>query len=45
MRSQVWLAALTFPVYSFKLILELINEAADRRPDGSQIKVSIDADR
>ena len=41
----IWVASLTFPVQSFKLLLELVHEAADGGTDGSQVEVSVDADR
>lgn len=38
-------AALTFPIQPFKLLLELVHEAANGGADASQIEVSVDADR
>lgn len=36
---------LTFPVQPFELLLELVDEVADGGADGSQVEVSVDADR
>lgn len=37
-------SALTFPVQSLELLLELVHEVADGGADGSQVEVSVDAD-
>lgn len=38
-------SSLTFSVQPLELLLELVHEVADRRADGAQVQVSVDADR